>query len=182
MPTVIKLQTEAGNFIKKETWQTCFPVNFEKFLGILFIQNTTRSSRPEVFCKKGGLKNFAKFTRKHLCHSPFFNKVAGLRPTTLLKKRLWHRFFLVNFVELLRTHISTEHLWWLLLHHWATAPVHFCNPSTRKGMNSCKWFFDPFYGFCLLFVQEEMCNMTLVRLKYCHSNKCEKTVCLANLI
>ena len=97
MPTVIKLQTEAGNFIKKETWQTCFPVNFEKFLGILFIQNTTRSSRPEVFCKKGGLKNFTKFTTKHLCHSPFFNKVAGLRPTTLLKKRLWHRFFLVNF-------------------------------------------------------------------------------------
>ena len=25
-----------------------------------------KSSRPEVFCKKGVLKNFAKFTRKHL--------------------------------------------------------------------------------------------------------------------
>ena len=25
----------------------------------------------EVFCKKGVLKNFAKFTRKHLCQSPF---------------------------------------------------------------------------------------------------------------
>ena len=33
---------------------------------------------PEVFCKKGGLKNFTKFTRKHLCPSLFFNKVAGL--------------------------------------------------------------------------------------------------------
>ena len=29
--------------------------------------------------KKGVLKNFAKFTGKHLCQSFFFNKVAGLR-------------------------------------------------------------------------------------------------------
>ena len=41
---------------------------------------TTRSSRPEVFCKKGVLRNFAKVTGKHLCQSLFFNKVAGLRP------------------------------------------------------------------------------------------------------
>ena len=27
---------------------------------------------------KGGFKNFAKFTGKHLCQSLFFNKVAGL--------------------------------------------------------------------------------------------------------
>ena len=32
---------------------------------------------PEVFCKKGVLRNFAKFTGKHLCQSLFFNKVAG---------------------------------------------------------------------------------------------------------
>ena len=29
---------------------------------------------------------------------------AGLRPATLLKKRLWHRCFTVNFVKFLRTH------------------------------------------------------------------------------
>ena len=35
---------------------------------------------PEVFYKKGVLRNFAKFTGKHLCQSLFFNKVAsGLR-------------------------------------------------------------------------------------------------------
>ena len=39
-----------------------------------------RSSRPEVFCKKGVLGNCTKFLRKHLCQSLFFNKVAGLRP------------------------------------------------------------------------------------------------------
>ena len=48
-----------------------------------------RSSRPEVFCKKCILRNFAKFTGKYLCQSLFFNKVAGLMPATLLKKRLW---------------------------------------------------------------------------------------------
>ena len=29
----------------------------------------------------------------------FFNKVAGLRPATLLKKRLWHSCFPVNFAK-----------------------------------------------------------------------------------
>ena len=42
----------------------------------------TRSSRPEVFCKKGVLRNFAKFLRKHLCQSLFFNKVACFSKTT----------------------------------------------------------------------------------------------------
>ena len=36
-----------------------------------------RSSRKEVFYKKDVLKNFAKFTVKHLCQSLFFNEVAG---------------------------------------------------------------------------------------------------------
>ena len=31
-----------------------------------------------------------------------FNSVAGLRPATLLKKRLWHRCFPVNFAKFLR--------------------------------------------------------------------------------
>ena len=36
--------------------------------------------------QKGVLRNFTKFTGKHLCKSLLFNKVAGLRPTTLLKR------------------------------------------------------------------------------------------------
>ena len=50
---------------------------------------------PEVFCKKVVLKNYTKFTKKHLCQSLFFNKVAGLT--------LWHRCFSVNFAKFLRT-------------------------------------------------------------------------------
>ena len=45
----------------------------------------------------------------------FFNKVAGLKPATLLKKRLWHRCFPMNAVKFLRTPFHIEHLWWLLL-------------------------------------------------------------------
>ena len=73
------------------------------------------SSRPEVFCKKGILRNFTKFSGKHLCQSLFFNKIAGLRPATLLKKRPCHRFFLVNFAKFLITSFFIEHMWWLLL-------------------------------------------------------------------
>ena len=78
----------------------------------------SRSSHPEVFCKKGVLRNFAKFTGKHLRQRLFFNKVAGLRPAFLLKKRLWQRFFPVNFVKFLRTPFFMERFWWLLLNHF----------------------------------------------------------------
>ena len=75
-----------------------------------------RSSRPEVFCKRGVLENFTKFTGKHLCQSLFFNKVAGPRLATLLKKRLWHRCFPENFVKFFRTLFFIEQLRWLLLY------------------------------------------------------------------
>ena len=65
----------------------------------------SKSSHPDVFYKRGVLRNFAKFTGKHLCQSPFFNKVAGLRP-----ERLWHRCFPVNFMKFLRTPFFIEHL------------------------------------------------------------------------
>ena len=65
---------------------------------------TDRSSRPEVFCEKIVLKDFTKFTGKHLCQRLFFNKVAGLRPATLLEKRLWRRCFPVNSAKFLKTH------------------------------------------------------------------------------
>ena len=70
----------------------------------------SRRSRPRVFCKRGVLRNFPKFTGKHRCQRTFFNKVADLRPATLLKKRFWHRCFPLNFAKYLRTPFLTEHL------------------------------------------------------------------------
>ena len=89
--------------------------NFNSYTPQSFQNMMSRSSRPEVFCKKGDLRNFTKFTENHLCQSLFFNKVAGVRPATLLKNRLWHRCFPVNFVKFLRTPFFIELLWWLLL-------------------------------------------------------------------
>ena len=42
----------------------------------------------------------------------------GLRTATLLKKRLLHRCFPVNFAKFLRTTFPTVHLRWLLLRNW----------------------------------------------------------------
>ena len=44
-----------------------------------------------MFCKKGVIKNFAKFTGKQLCWSVFCNKIEGLCLATLLKKILQNR-------------------------------------------------------------------------------------------
>ena len=85
---------------------------------------TYRSSRPVVFCKKGALRNFTKYSGKHLCQSLFFNKVLDLRPATLLKKRLWHRCFPANFVKFLRTPFYIEHFWWLLLNLETLEGIH----------------------------------------------------------
>ena len=73
------------------------------------------SSRRRCSVKKGVLRNFAKFTGKHLCQSLFFNKVADLGPATLLKKRLWHRYFPANFAKFLRTLFLQKTSGWLLL-------------------------------------------------------------------
>ena len=63
----------------------------------------SRSSHQTCFVRKGVLRNFAKLTGKHLCQSLFFNKVAGLRDATLLKKRLWHSWFPASFAKFVRT-------------------------------------------------------------------------------
>ena len=60
-----------------------------------------RSSQRSCSVSKGVLRNFAKFTGKHLFQSLYFNKVAGLRRVTLLKLTLWCTWFPVNFAKFL---------------------------------------------------------------------------------
>ena len=69
---------------------------------LLLCHVRVRSSRQELLCKKGVLRNFSKFTG-NCARVPF------------VKKRLWNRCFRVNFAKLLRTSFLTEHLRWLLL-------------------------------------------------------------------
>ena len=53
----------------------------QRFLSIFipFIRDVFQKQPPEMFCKKGALKNFAKFTGKYLCQSLFFIKLQALR-------------------------------------------------------------------------------------------------------
>ena len=70
----------------------------------MFQNYVGRSSHQRRSMKKGVLKNLTgKVTGKLLCQSLFFYKAEGLRPATLLRKRVWHRCFPVNFVKFLRT-------------------------------------------------------------------------------
>ena len=79
---------------------------------IIYPIYSNRSSCPGVFCKKGILKNFTKFTGKHLCQSLFLIKLQALGPDI---RRPWQRCFPVNFAKFLRTPFLTKHLPWLLL-------------------------------------------------------------------
>ena len=72
----------------------------------------TKSGHPDMFCEQGVLRNFAKFTGKHPCQSPFFLKLEV--PATLLKKGSRHGCFSLNFAKFLATPFFTEHLWWVV--------------------------------------------------------------------
>ena len=62
--------------------QIVFVLNICKDLSV------RRSSHRRCSVRKSVPRNFAKFTGKHLCQILFFDKLADLRPATLLKKRL----------------------------------------------------------------------------------------------
>ena len=80
---------------------------------ILYKSSKSSTTQPKIVwseavalrcsAKKGVLRNFVKFSGKQLYQSLFFNKVADIRPATLLKKRLWHRCFPVSFAKFLKT-------------------------------------------------------------------------------
>ena len=88
-----------------------FPIKSFGILSFWYEHETERTlhrpkQSPDVFCKKrcsshqrcsvrkGILRNFAKFTGKHLCQGLIFNNVVDLRTATFIKRRLWHRCFL----------------------------------------------------------------------------------------
>ena len=65
--------------------------------------------------KKSVMRNFAEFTRKHLCCNLFFDKVKLCRSSDSLKTSLWRRCFLVNFAKLVRTPFLQNKIGRLLL-------------------------------------------------------------------
>ena len=59
----------------------------------------SRSSHPEVLCKKGVLRNFAKFRGKHLRQSLFLKNVAG-QACNFIKKETLAQVFSCEFCKI----------------------------------------------------------------------------------
>ena len=73
-------------------------------LRITWPKFTIQKQPPEVFYKKRCSQKFHKNLQENPCaRASFLIKLQawGLRPATLLKKKLWHKYFPVNFVKFL---------------------------------------------------------------------------------
>ena len=142
----------------------CWPRNFidifhpTKILSVAFITNNCTlisvSSANKVIKKRSRHwrcsvkevvpRNFAKLTRKHLCQSLFSNNVVGLGPATLLKKRLWHWCFPVNFEKKLKTSFLENNFRRLLLKRWMSS--HFI-----VSVNRSYWSAEAYLKSCQKF-------------------------------
>ena len=78
-----------------------------------------------MLCKKGVLRNFTKFTRKHLCQSLFLNKVVGLNSHDYSNHEILLKRNDVQVVSQSRT--------WLLLQFYKT----FCE-TIYWNIKNCK--------------------------------------------
>ena len=70
---------------------------------------TPRSSRQEVFCKKGILENLLKIHRKTTAEFSFLVKLLA-SAFNFIKKRLWYRYLPMNFAKFLRTPLL-QNIW-----------------------------------------------------------------------
>ena len=117
---------------------------------------------------------------KHLCQNLFFNKVVGLRPVTLLKKRPWHKCFPVNFAKFLRTSFCRTALdncfWTVSVSKWVS---YLCSTTIMSSYvflfivlerHSIWWrgfLFSFLFFFCyivILFVNNKQNVFTLFKL------------------
>ena len=80
-------------------------VDKKKKCKITRVRNLIQKQPAEVFFMKICSSDFRKIHRKIPVPESFLIKLQalGLRPGTLLTKRLWYRYFPVNFVKFLRT-------------------------------------------------------------------------------
>ena len=75
------------------------PTNLGSF-ALVFPVKPKSASHQRCFVQKGVLRNFLKFTGKHLCQSLFFNKV---------KKEALAQVFSCKFCKTSKNIFSTEH-------------------------------------------------------------------------
>ena len=126
---LIKLQARGRPLtsLKKRHWHRFFPANFVKFPRTLFLTEHLWWLLLEAVAQKCSVKyvpfEILQNPQENICARVSFYiklQVSGLRPATLLKRRLWQRCF-PEFCE-----ISTEHF---LLQN--TSGGSFCKNSTQ---------------------------------------------------
>ena len=93
-----------------------------------------------MFYEKRVSYKLLKTHRKTPAPAVFFNKIAGLRAATLLKKKLWHRCFPMNSAKFLRTFFLQNTFGRLLLILFVACFLYFPLSkisATKKGA-SCE--------------------------------------------
>ena len=79
----------------------------------------------EVVARRCSVKKvfleISQTSQENTCTRVYF--LIKLQPATLLKNRVWHKCFSVNFAKFLRTPFLTKHLPWLL---FSETQVNFC--------------------------------------------------------
>ena len=75
------------------------------------LHGISRSSRPEIFCKKAAVKTYAKFTKQHLFWSLFLIKFQAFRSALqLYRKQTLILVFSCEFCEIFKNIYLEEHL------------------------------------------------------------------------
>ena len=96
--------------------------SFDTFIRCQYKKPLFRSSRPEALCKKGVLRNFAKFTEKYLCQA------LGLQ---FIKKETLVQVFSYEFFKISKNTFShrttSSGCFWLLM-----TPYQWHNFEFRK--------------------------------------------------
>ena len=77
-------------------------INYFSFTESFLWRSLSEMNLLEVFCEKVFLKIWQN-SQENICARDSFLIELQTTPATLLKKRLWHRCFPVNFAKLLRT-------------------------------------------------------------------------------
>ena len=120
------------HFFRKRLYRKCCIVNFAEFQKsyILYLYYFDqwlpfiRSRRSQIFCRKGALRNFTKFTEKHLCRLPLSVPVLQNICERLL---LFH----VQSAWILRQDFSYLEFFWSVFSHIRTEYVEILTLFTQ---------------------------------------------------
>ena len=108
------LESLFKKIIKKKLQRRCLPVNTTNSSRTAFLQNTSGGCFWVYFLHAVAVAWRCSVKKVFLEILQNSRESTCARVSFLLKKRLCHRCFPVNFSKFVRTPFLMEHLWWLL--------------------------------------------------------------------